>query len=212
MKSALSALDGCPLDVSSAMEGRRTELASMDSHKAGRIVSADEAHAFAKKHGVKIIPTRWVLGPKVVNGKEAVRARCVVQDVAKGSTASSLGMSATTASLEALRTLLAIAAKDSMDIATLDVSTAFLHSPLPKGSKAVIMLPRDVSSRFDCYAPAYMILDQAMNGLRIAAKAWNLKLANVVKMVGLKQCPTEPSVFEGTVKGKRFLISVMWTI
>ena len=62
MKSALSELDGCPLDVSSAMEDRRTELASMDSHKAGRIVSAEEAHAFAKKHGVKIIPTRWVLG------------------------------------------------------------------------------------------------------------------------------------------------------
>ncbi|CAE7832618.1 unnamed protein product [Symbiodinium sp. CCMP2592] len=206
MKSALSELDGCPLDVSSAMEGRRTKLGSMDSHKAGRIVSADEAHAFAKKHGIRIIPTRWVLGPKVVNGKDAVRARCVVQDVAKGSAASSLGLSATTPSLEALRTLLAIAAKDSMDIATLDVSTAFLHSPLPKGEKAVIMLPRDVSSRSDYYAPAYMILDQAMNGLRVAAKAWNLKLANVVKKVGLNQRPTEPSVFEGTVKGKRFLM------
>eukprot|EP00439_Symbiodinium_sp_Y106_P004369 s15698_g1.t1 len=142
----------------------------------------------------------------VVNGKEAVRARCVVQDVAKGSTASSLGLSATTPSLEALRTLLAIAAKDSMDIATLDVSTAFLHSPLPKGEKAVIMLPRDVSSSSDHYVPVYMILDQAMNGLRVAAKAWNLKLANVVKKVGLNQCPTKPSVFEGTVKGKRFLM------
>ncbi|CAE7621986.1 unnamed protein product [Symbiodinium sp. CCMP2592] len=150
MKSALSELDGCPLD----------------------------AHSFAKKHGIRIIPTRWVLGHKVVNGKDSVRARCVVQDVAKGSTASSLGLSATTPSLEALRTLLAIAAKDSMDIATLEVSTAFLHSPLPKGERAVIMLPRD---------------------------AWNLKLANVVKTVGLTQCPTEPSVFEGTVKGKRFL-------
>ena len=206
MKSALSELDGCHLDVSSAMDGRRTELLSMDSHKAGRIVSGDEAHSFAKKHGIRIIPTRWVLGPKVVNGKEAVRARCVVQDVAKGSTASSLGLSATTPSLEALRTLLAIAAKESMDIATLDVSTAFLHSPLPKGEKAVIMLPRDVSSSSEGYVPVYMILDQAMNGLRVAAKAWNLKLANVVKKVGLMQCPTEPSVFEGTVKGKRFLM------
>ena len=93
-----------------------------------------------------------------------------------------------------------------MDIATLDVSTAFLHSPLPKGEKAVIMLPRDVSSSSDGYAPVYMILDQAMNGLRVAAKAWNLKLANVVKMVGLEQCSTEPSVFEGAVKGKRFLM------
>ena len=142
----------------------------------------------------------------MVNGKEAVRARCVVQDVAKGSTASSLGISATTPSLEALRTLLAIAATDSMEIVTLDVSTAFLHSPLPRDAKAVISLPKDVSSRSDMYAPAYMILDQAMNGLRVAAKAWNMKLAKVVKQIGLKQCPTEPSVFEGTLTGKRFLM------
>ena len=204
--SVLSEVDGCPLDVQLAIEGRRTELMSMDSHKAGRIVSADEARSFASKYGVRIIPTRWVIGPKVVNGKEAVRARCVVQDVAKGSTASSLGISATTPSLEALRTLLAIAATDSMEIATLDVSTAFLHSPLPRDAKAVISLPKDVSSRSDMYAPAYMILDQAMNGLRVAAKAWNMKLAKVVKQIGLKQCPTEPSVFEGTLTGKRFLL------
>ena len=57
----------------------------------------------------------------------------------------------------------------------------------------MISLPKDVSSRSDMYAPAYMILDQAMNGLRVAAKAWNMKLA---KVIGLKQCPTEPSVFE----------------
>ena len=204
--SVLSEVDGCPLDVQLAIEGRRTELVSMDSRKAGRIVSADEARSFASKHGVRIIPTRWVIGPKMVNGKEAVRARCVVQDVAKGSTASSLGISATTPSLEALRTLLAIAATDSMEIATLDVSTAFLHSPLPRDAKAVISLPKDVSSRSDMYAPAYMILDQAMNGLRVAAKAWNMKLAKVVKQIGLKQCPTEPSVFEGTLAGKRFLM------
>ena len=50
----------------------------------------------------------------------------------------------------------------------------------------------------------------AMNGLRVAAKAWNLKLATVVKKVGLKQCPTEPSVFEGTEKDSS--CCVMWTI
>ena len=56
--SVLSEVDGCPLDVQLAIEGRRTELVSMDSHKAGRIVSADEARSFASKHGVRIIPTR----------------------------------------------------------------------------------------------------------------------------------------------------------
>ena len=94
--SVLSEIDGCPLDVDRTMEGRRIELQSMTAHKAGKVVGADEAHKFAREHGVKIIPTRWVIGPKMVNGKEAVRARCVVQDIAKGSTASSLGLSATT--------------------------------------------------------------------------------------------------------------------
>ena len=90
--------------------------------------------------------------------------RSEVQDIAKGSTASSLGLSATTFLLEALRTLLAIATVDGMDIATLNVSTAFLHSPLPKGLKAIIQVPKDVSACKDYYVPAYMILDQAMNG------------------------------------------------
>ena len=103
--SVLSEIDGCPLDVDKTMEGRRTELQSMNAHKVGKVVGADEAQRFAREHRVKIIPTRWVIGPKMVNGKEAVQARCLVQDIAKGSAASSLGLSATTPSLEALRTL-----------------------------------------------------------------------------------------------------------
>ena len=51
----------------------------------------------------------------------------------------------------------------------LDISTAFLRSPLPKGEKAVVMMPKDVSSSSEECQPAYMILEQAMNGLRSAA-------------------------------------------
>ena len=42
----------------------------MTAHKAGKVIGADKTHKFARKHGVKIIPTRWVIGPKMVNGKE----------------------------------------------------------------------------------------------------------------------------------------------
>ena len=71
--SVLSEVDGCLLDVQLAIEGRRTELMSMDSNKAGRIVSADEARSFASKHGVRIIPRRWVMGPKMVNEPGRIR-------------------------------------------------------------------------------------------------------------------------------------------
>ena len=77
--SVLSEIDGCPLDVDKTVEGQRTELQRMTAQKAEKVVGADEAHKFAGEHGVKIIPTRWVIGPKMVN---------VVQDIAKGSTAS----------------------------------------------------------------------------------------------------------------------------
>ena len=73
-----------------------------------------------------------------------VRAHCVVQNVAKGSTALFLGLSATTPSLEALRILLAIAAKDSMDIATLDVSCIFAF-PVAKGFQGCDYVARDLT-------------------------------------------------------------------
>ena len=59
--NVLSELDGCPLDVDKTVEGRRVELQSMTNHKAGKVVGVEEAQRFAKKHGVKIIPTRWVV-------------------------------------------------------------------------------------------------------------------------------------------------------
>ena len=65
--------------VDATIEGRKTELRCMNNLKAGKIVSEAETKAYAKKRGIKIIPTRWVVGPKEMNGKPGVRARCVVQ-------------------------------------------------------------------------------------------------------------------------------------
>ena len=88
-KEGFSEIDLEPLDVDATIEGRKTELRCMNNLKAGRVVSEAEAKDYARRHGIKVIPTRWVVGPKEINGKPGVRARarCVVQDVAKGQTA-----------------------------------------------------------------------------------------------------------------------------
>ena len=44
-----------------------------------------------------------------------------------------------------------------------------------------------------------------MNGLRVAAKAWNLK-CNCGEEGWVEAMPNRTFVFEGTVRGKRFLM------
>ena len=122
----------------------------------------------------------------------------VVQEVAHAGagTAASLGMSSCTPSGEAVRILLSLCSEKQLSMLGLGISTAFLHTPL-KGRKAIIRLPSDVSLTKTTYSPAFAILTKAMNGLRIAAKAWNEHLADILLQEQVFQNQTEPCVFAG---------------
>ena len=79
-------------------------------------------------------------------GSGVVRARIVLKDVAKGSdSARALGISIPTPSSDALSLLLAIAGNRGWPIATGDVSSAFMCTPLRKRN-IVAKLPMSVSS------------------------------------------------------------------
>ena len=99
-----------PLDIEKTVKGRRRELEAMNNLGFGKVVSAEEARQFAETHGLKIIPSRWVLGEKIIEDQPEVRARMVVQEVAHAGagTAASLGMSSCTPSGEAVRILLSL--------------------------------------------------------------------------------------------------------
>ena len=188
-----------PLDIEKTVKGRRRELDAMNNLDFGKVVSAEEARQFAETHGLKIIPSRWVLGEKIIEDQPEVRARMVVQEVAHAGagTAASLGMSSCTPSGEAVRILLSLCSTEQLSMLGLDISTAFLHTPL-KGRKAIIRLPSDVSLTKSTYSPAFAILTKAMNGLRIAAKAWNEHLADILLQEQVFQSQTEPCVFAGS--------------
>ena len=102
------------LDLEKTIRGRKRELDAMNGLDFGKVVSGQEAREFAETHGLKIIPSRWVLGEKIIEDQPEVRARMVVQEVAHAGagTAASLGMSSCTPSGEAVRIMLALCSQE----------------------------------------------------------------------------------------------------
>ena len=78
--------------------------------------------------GLRVIPARWVTALKT---ESRVRARVVAKDVRSKQSARELGFSSPTPSTEALHLVLAISATRGWRLHALDVSHAFMHSPLP---------------------------------------------------------------------------------
>ena len=150
--------DGLPLDLTKSLEARMTELTSLNKVDFGKVVPKAEALEFCARWGIKPIGCRWILGPKDIEGKPAVRCRMVVQELAVGPSAASMGVSASTPSAESLRVLLSVASTEKMHLFCLDVSCAYMHSPLPKNIRAVVRLPADVSAHSQTHTPAFFAI------------------------------------------------------
>ena len=128
-------------------------LIEPDKLKVGTPLVEHAAKTLSHELGVRIIGSRWVLTAKTVDGKSnQCRARCVVQEVASGSqSAHNLGISSSTPSIEAFRSFIAAVQYFDLWLTSLDISTAFLHSNLPRGVRAIIRLPADLSFAEDSY-------------------------------------------------------------
>ena len=66
--------------------------------------------------------------------------------------------------------VLAMAATRKMLLRALDVSHAFMHSPLGTGVHVVLKMPLSIS--FPSGEATYYLLEKALNGLRDASLAW----------------------------------------
>ena len=133
--------------------------------------------------------------------KEEVRCRCVVQDVRDGTSAVMHGYSSPTSGVETLKLLLAIAGFYDLAVLTADVSTAYMSSPLPPDVRAIIRLP--TGTYFADGTPVYMVLFNALNGLRPASLAWVLYFRNVVQQkLGLDHCEIDPTLYVGWWNGQ----------
>ena len=161
-------------------------MRAMNDLKIGKVIGKAEAERRAAQYKCKLVPCRWVLTAKQVNDRKICRARCVAQQVAsREPTASNLGISSNTPSLESFRSVIALAALEMLVIGCLDVSTAFLNSPLPARIRQIVRLPGDVSLSKNEYNPAYIDLTAAMNGLRVASKSWLQFASSILARIGV---------------------------
>ena len=85
----------------------------------------------------------------------------------------------------------------------LDVSHAFMHSPLPHGFVIVLKLPLSVSMMDG--SPVYLLY-KALNGLRDASLHRLNLLSDSIRGVGLVSDEVEPYICQGIVHGETGLL------
>ena len=203
--SAVSDVSMAELNGDATFKGMLKELGGLSSCKAGNVMNKAQAEAYCHKHGIQVLASRWVTNEKTdTDGAEIVRSRLVVKDFRGSKSARSLEISSPTPSVEALRTVLAYAGRHDWELASLDVSQAFMHTPL-KHRKACIKMPLSVS--FPNGEPVYMALSQALNGLRLSSRTWlEYITSDTLGPLGLHACEREPCLFSGLVDGVECLV------
>ena len=152
------------LDPAKANAGMAKEIRALDSLRVGDAITKQEADAYCREHGIRILSTRWVsVAKKDGETKEdIVRARIVARDYASGSpTAAELGISSPTSSNEAFRSFLVFVSATESEIVLADVSTAFLFALIV--SPECVMLPPNI--RFSDNT-IFLKLRKALYGLR----------------------------------------------
>ena len=118
----------------------KTEIGNPTRCEAGIPRKYEEAQAFCAKHNTKVLTSRWVTTHKVIEGQDGVRSRIVVKDFAS-TKAKASGVSSPTPSTEGLKSVLALAAEHKMFLTGLDVSAAFMYTPLRCHCKYMVKMP-----------------------------------------------------------------------
>ena len=184
-----------PLDPALTVEGMREEIRNMTKCCVGRVVSGHDVELAKKSSvGVRVIPARWVTAFKT---SDRVRARVVAKDLRSKSSARELGFSSPTPSCEILHIVLSIASEKGWRMRSLDVSHAFMQSPLPGQVRIILKLPQSISTLTG--ELAYLDLLRSLNGLRDASLHWLQLLSSTITHLGLWADEYEPCCYQGHV-------------
>ena len=131
------------VDPELTFEGMKEEVKNMEKCGAGTILNSEQVENMRKlKPQARLIASRWVVAKK---SDVKIRARVVAKDLNRGVAARSLGYSSPTPSTEALNMVLSWAALKDWKVTSLDVSHAFMHSPLPSSETIILRLPQSIS-------------------------------------------------------------------
>ena len=163
------------LDAKLGFLGMQEEIQNLDACRTGEALTEMQVANLKRKHPeLRVIGCRWVSAFK---SETRVRCRIVAKDLARGSSAKALGFSSPTPSIEGLHLFLTLVSNRDLRLLSIDVSHAFMHSPIPKGEWIALRLPLSVS--FESGDPVHLLLHRSLNGLRNASAHWMMLSAIV---------------------------------
>ena len=86
----------------------------------------------------------------------------------------------------------------------IDVSQAFMNSPLRDKERIVLKMPLSISTTSG--EPIFLEAHKALNGLRVASLTWCVFLKEIVSKIGLACSTTEPCLYGGVIDGSPTLL------
>ena len=184
------------LDAKLGFLGMQEEIQNLDACRTGEALTEMQVANLKRKHPeLRVIGCRWVSAFK---SETRVRCRIVAKDLARGSSAKALGFSSPTPSIEGLHLFLTLVSNRDLRLLSIDVSHAFMHSPIPKGEWIALRLPLSVS--FESGDPVHLLLHRSLNGLRNATAHWMMLLSKTIQSIGLWSDSIEPCIYGGYIK------------
>ena len=138
--------------------------------------------------GSNVVSVRWVYDIKLETDMETVKrykARLVARGFTQRYGVDYDDIFAPTMNIKSMRILLALAARDGIEVQQYDVSNAFLHASLDKD--VFIEQPEGYDDPRYPRGDYVFKLKKAMYGLKNAGRAWSLHLMNALKNLEFKQ-------------------------
>ncbi|KAJ9520839.1 hypothetical protein QJQ45_014037 [Haematococcus lacustris] len=168
------------------IEAMNAELASLHANQTWCL---EERPANAR-----VLPTKWVLKVKrdAAGNIEKLKARLVAKGFYQQSGVDVGDVYAPVSKHTTLRTLLAKAAAENMEIHQLDFETAFLNGKLEPGEVIYVQQQEgfeEGSTNTVCR------LQKALYGLRQAPRAWHARLCEELLRMGFKASEADPALF-----------------
>ena len=156
--------------------------------------------------GKKVVGSRWQFKVKrnVDGSVERFKARLVAKGYSQRPGFDFTETFAPTVKYSAVRTILALAALEDMEIHSVDISNAYLNGVLEE--EIYMQLPEgfeDLGNPGDV-----LLLQKALYGLKQAGRVWSKILADTLTKMGFTQIKSDPSVYVFLRDSFRIIIPV----
>jgi hypothetical protein len=159
----------------------------------------------ARPAGRRLVGSTWVFKIKRGENGEIIRykARLCAQGFSQIPGVDFTETFAPVVSFRSVRTLLAIAAAEDLDLDQMDVKTAFLYGKLD--DEVYMSQPDGV--RGD-HAGQVLRLNKSIFGLRQSPRVWNSQLNSYLVSLGFKRCVTDPCLYIRRREGRVLIVAV----